>query len=482
MKLVLINPRNRVSLYGDYLWQPLALGYVAAATPPHWEVELIDEQCEGTRDYRDVEADLVGLTAFTTQAPRAYQIAVQFRERGIPVVMGGIHASLVQDEAGQYADALLVGECEAVWPQLIADVEAGRLAKRYEGGTTGGGLLRPDRRIFAKYDYEYASAQTSRGCPMDCSFCSVTVFNGRLFRMRDVDEVVAEVAAIPERDIIFVDDDLNGFSRKARQRCLDLFQAMAAARLDKSWITQVTINFGDDEELPRLARAAGCAGVFIGLESTDTKSLALIRKDGTSQRRGTSYYLENVARIHRHGIGVVGSFILGLDTQNMSTIAADVLGFAEQADLDGLNPTIITPLPGTRDYARFDAEGRILFKNYPADWEKYTLAFPVTSMPHVTGAGLMRKYVEVLQFFRPERVAARYWRTHDSVSPEAAWHTFLWNRVWTNYCLRAGAFRTSPLAEEYPTEIPRRIPVRSTPALDTTAPSAQPPLAVPSMR
>jgi radical SAM superfamily enzyme YgiQ (UPF0313 family) len=317
---------------------------------------------------------------------------------------------------------------------------------------------------------------------MDCSFCSVTVFNGRLFRMRDVDEVVAEVAAIPERDIIFVDDDLNGFSRKARQRCLDLFQAMAAARLDKSWITQVTINFGDDEELPRLARAAGCAGVFIGLESTDTKSLALIRKDGTSQRRGTSYYLENVARIHRHGIGVVGSFILGLDTQNMSTIAADVLGFAEQADLDGLNPPIITPLPGTRDYARFDAEGRILFKNYPADWEKYTLAFPVTSMPHVTGAGLMRKYVEVLQFFRPERVAARYWRTHDSVSPEAAWHTFLWNRVWTNYCLRAGAFRTSPLAEEYPTEIPRRIPVRSTPALDTTAPSAQPPLAVPSMR
>ena len=125
---------------------------------------------------------------------------------------------------------------------------------------------------------------------------------------------MAEVAAIPERDIIFVDDDLNGFSRKAKQRCLDLFRAMAAARLDKQWITQVTINFGDDDELPRLARAAGCAGVFIGLESTDTKSLALIRKDGMSQRRGLDYYRENVARIRRHGIGVVGSFILGIDT------------------------------------------------------------------------------------------------------------------------------------------------------------------------
>lgn len=479
MKLILINPRNRVSLYGDYLWEPLALAYVAAATPGHWDVELIDEQCEGARDYRNVEADLVGLTAFTTQATRAYQIASEFRSRGIPVVMGGIHASLVPDEAAQYADALFIGECEAKWPDVIADVEQGRLAKRYDGGTTGGALLNPDRKIFRKYRYEYVSAQTSRGCPMDCSFCSVTVFNGRLFRMREVEEVVAEVAAIPDRDIIFVDDDLNGFSRKAKERCSALFRAMAAARLDKQWITQVTINFGDDDELPRLARASGCAGVFIGLESTDTKSLALIRKDGQSQRRGLAYYRENVERIRRQGIGVVGSFILGLDTQNMDTVVSDILRFAEEADLDGLNPTIITPLPGTRDYTRFDAEGRILFKNYPQDWEKYTLAFPVTSMPHITGAGLMRKYFQVLQFFRPEYVAARYWRTYQTVSPEAAWHTFLWNRVWSNYCLKAGVFRNAPLAETYPTEIPREAPLKPILDFGTIARSVQPPAAIP---
>jgi len=482
MKLVLINPRNRVSLYGDYLWEPLALAYVAASTPPHWEVELIDEQCEGTRDYRNVQADLVGLTAFTTQAPRAYEIALQFRERGIPVVMGGIHASLVPDEASQYADSLFIGECESKWREVIADAEAGRLAPRYDGGTTGSAIHHPDRSIFRKYRYEYVSAQTSRGCPMDCSFCSVTVFNGRLFRMRDIDDIIAELGAIPERDIIFVDDDLNGFSRKAKERCLDLFRAMAAARLDKQWITQVTINFGDDEELPRLARAAGCAGVFIGLESTDTKSLALIRKDGTSQRRGLAYYRENIERIRRNGIGVVGSFILGLDTQNMNTIVSDILRFAEESELDALNPTIITPLPGTRDYARFDAEGRILFKNYPQDWEKYTLAFPVTSMPHVTGAGLMRKYVQVLQFFRPEHIAARYWRTYETVSPEAAWHTFLWNRVWTNYCLRAGAFRNAPLAATYPDELPREAPLRPTLDFGTIARSVQPPVAAGSMR
>ena len=458
MKLVLINPRNRVSLYGDYLWQPLALAYVAAATPAHWQVELIDEQCEGPLDYAAVTADLVGVTAFTTQAVRAYDIARQFRERGIPVVMGGIHASLVQEEAARYVDTLFVGEAETAWPRLIADVDAGRLASRYDGGTSGGSHLQPDRGIFDKYRYEYASAQTTRGCPMDCSFCSVTAFNGRLFRMREIDEVVAEVASIPARDVIFVDDDLNGFSPKAKQRCLDLFRAMAAAHLDKQWITQVTINFGDDDQLPALARAAGCAGVFIGLESTDTRSLALIRKDGMSQRRGVDYYRENVARIRRHGIGVVGSFILGIDTQDMTTIVPDILRFADETDLDGLNPTILTPLPGTRDFARMEAEDRLLFKNYPEDWEKYTLAFPVTRMPHITGAGLMRKYVEVLQYFRPERIAARYWRTYQTVSPEAAWHTFLWNRVWTNYCLRAGAFHRAPLADSYPREVPRAVP------------------------
>ncbi len=459
MKLVLINPRNPVSLYGDYLWQPLALGYVAAATPPHWTVELIDEQVEGARDYAGVEADLVGLTAFTPQAPRAYAIAAHFRERGVPVVMGGIHASLVQHEAARYADALFIGECEALWPTVLADVEAGRLQPRYDGGTRAESIVQPDRRIFAKYQYEYVSAQTSRGCPMDCSFCSVTAFNGRLFRMRTVEEVVAEVAAIPQRDIIFVDDDLNGFSPRAKRRCAELFRAMADAGLRKQWITQVTINFGDDDELPRLAREAGCAGVFIGLESTDRKSLTLIRKDGTSQRRGVDYYRENVARIRAHGIGVVGSFILGIDTQDMNTVADDILRFADENDLDGLNPTILTPLPGTRDYAKYDADRRILFKDYPQDWEKYTLAFPVTAMPNISGAGLMRKYVDVLQWFRPERVMERFWRTHETVSPEAAWHAFLWNRVWTNYCLKNGAFRKSPLFESYPAAIPRAIPI-----------------------
>lgn len=459
-RLLLINPRNKVSLYGDYLWEPLSLAYIAAATPRHWEIEFIDEQCEPAGiDYAARRADLVGLTAFTTQATRAYAIAGELRARGVPVVMGGIHASLVTDEAARYVDSIVTGEGESVWPQVCADFEAGRLAARYAGRTVSlDGAIRPDRSIFRKYRYEYVSAQTSRGCPMDCSFCSVTAFNGNVFRMRDVNDVVAELKTIRARDIILVDDDLNGFSRRAKERCLALFRAMIDAGLDKRWITQVTINFGDDDELLRLARAAGCAGVFIGLESTDTASLALIRKDGKSRRRGVEYYADNLARCHAHGIGVVGSFILGIDTQDMSTIVDEILAFAERTELDALNPTILTPLPGTRDYRQLDAEGRILFKNYPEDWEKYTLAFPVSTVPNVTGAGLMKRYFELLQWFRPEHVTEVYWRTHDQVSADAAWHAYLWNRTWTNYALRANVFRRSPLAVSYPAELPRAVP------------------------
>jgi radical SAM superfamily enzyme YgiQ (UPF0313 family) len=455
-KLLLINPCNRVSLYGDYHWEPLSLAYVAACTPPGWEVELVDEQIEGERSYDGCTADLVGLTAFTTQATRAYKIAADFRARGVPVALGGIHASLVPDEAARHADAICLGECEGVFARLVADAMHGTLQPRYQGTALplGERSTTPDRRIFSKYSYRYASSQTSRGCPMDCSFCSVTAFNGRAFRMRAVADVVEELKALPARDVLLVDDDLNGFSRQARARCLDLFRAMIAARLGKQWITQVTINFGDDDELPALAREAGCAGVFIGLESTDTASLARIRKDGKSQRRGTAYYEDNLARIRARGIGVVGSFILGIDTQDMSSIVGDILSFAERTGLDALNPTILTPLPGTRDYQRIAAEGRLLFTDYPADWEKYTLAFPVMTMPHTTGAALMKRYFELFQFFRPERVEALYHQTAATVSPEAARHAYLWNRAWSNYGLRHGLFRRAPLAATYPRQLP----------------------------
>jgi radical SAM superfamily enzyme YgiQ (UPF0313 family) len=441
-RLVLINPVNPVSLYGEYRWQPLSLAVIAAATPPEWEVVIHDEAVDGPVDPEQVRAELVGLTAFTSQAPRAYALAAALRARGVVVAMGGIHATMCPDEALAHVDVVVLREGEGAWPTVCADVLAGRAQRRYDGGLADlGRAIRPARHLLHPGAYDYVSAQTTRGCPMACTFCSVTAFNGRLFRMRDVEDVVAELAELPAGDLILVDDDLNGFSRAARKRCEDLFRAMIAAGLRHQWVTQVTINFGDDEALPRLAHAAGCRGVFIGLEATDTASLSTIRKDGRSRRRGLELYRENVARIRAAGVGVTGSFILGIDGQDVDRAPAEILAFAEETHLDGLNPTILTPLPGTDDFARMDRDGRILFRDWPEDWAKYTLSFPVTSFPNTTGANLMRRWFEVLQFFRPEHVEGVRARTARELGDEAARHAWLWNRTWTTFGERHGRFR-----------------------------------------
>ena len=377
--------------------------------------------------------------------------------------MGGIHASLVPDEAAQYADALFIGECEAA---LAAGHRrrrsAAALAQRYDGGTTGGALLQPDRRIFEKYRYEYVSAQTTRGCPMDCSFCSVTAFNGRLFRMREVDDVVAEVAAIPERDIIFVDDDLNGFSRKAKQRCLDLFRAMADARLDKQ------LDHAGHHQLRRRRRTAArwrgrraapaCSSASRAPTPSRWRSSAR-----TACRSGAGS--TTTARTSRASAATAsassGSFILGIDTQNMDTIVSDILRFAEESDLDGLNPTILTPLPGTRDYARYDAEGRILFKNYPAGLGEVHARLP----RHEHAARHRRRADAALRrrccsFSGPNTSPRATGGRTKRCRPKRRGTRSCGTACGPTTACSAASSGSAPLAETYPAEMPRDVPLR----------------------
>ncbi|MBN1887278.1 MAG: cobalamin-dependent protein, partial [Thermoflexales bacterium] len=212
-KLVLVNPvnpaRTGLTVNKSSRFPPIGLGIVAALTPETWDVALVDENWE---PFAYQEADpstgsgpsLVGITAFTASAKRAYEIAAAYRERGVPVVMGGIHASMCTEEALQYVDAVVVGEAEAVWPQVVADVEAGQLQRVYQGEWTDmAGSPRPRRDLFHP-GYLFASVQTSRGCPMDCEFCSVTAFNGRRYRRRPPAEVLDELETIPQKMLFFV--------------------------------------------------------------------------------------------------------------------------------------------------------------------------------------------------------------------------------------------------------------------------------------
>ena len=193
-KLVLINPvnpaRTGLTVNTSSRFPPIGLGIVAALTPDDWEITLIDENWES---FSYQEADLVGITAFTASANRAYELARIYRECGVPVVMGGIHASMCTNEALQYVDTVVIGEAESTWQKLIADFRKGEMTQVYQGELSDLAGIPHPRRDFFHPDYMFASVQTSRGCPMDCEFCSVTAFNGHRYRRRPVEDVLDEL-------------------------------------------------------------------------------------------------------------------------------------------------------------------------------------------------------------------------------------------------------------------------------------------------
>ena len=418
MRLHLINPSNPlVSIVGRQnsrwnrcrVWQPLSLMALAGLTPPEWDVALFDENIANLRDDHTSRPDLVGITAFTSQAPRAYEIAARFRRLGVPVVMGGIHATMCVDEVMARVDSVVTGEAEAVWPQVLADAAAGRLKPRYDGGLAGMEAVRPARHDLLTGDYAFGAIQTTRGCPMNCTFCSVTAFNGAHYRQRSIPEVVSEFQSIPEKRVLVVDDNLVGTRPEHIARAKDLFRALAAADLRKEWVAQATINFADDEELLTLAARAGCAGVFIGFESPTSEGLAEIGKR-FNLLKGRNL-AASVARIQRHHILVVGSFIIGLDVDTAG-IGRRTAEAARQYGVDLLNALFLTPLPGTRLWDQMTAEGRLLLDDFPQDWQYYTLTYPVARYKHLS----VEQTIDEMQacdrrFYALPRILGRVWRS-----------------------------------------------------------------------
>ncbi len=371
-KLVLINPvnpaRTGLTVNRSSRFPPLGLGIVAALTPASWEVELVDENWSPFA-YR--EADLVGITAFTASVNRAYDIAAAYRERDVPVVMGGIHASMCSAEALRFVDAVVIGEAEAIWPQVVADVEAGQLRRIYRGGWPDlAGLPQPRRDLFHP-DYMFASVQTSRGCPMDCEFCSVTAFNGRRYRRRPPEEVLDELETIPQKMIFFVDDNIIGYGKKSRQQALALFRGMVERGLDKWWFCQASLNFADDEDVLCWAGRSGCKMVFLGLEAEEADGLAEVNKQ-LNLRRGVESYARAFRRIHRAGIAVLGAFIFGMDGDTPEKLRRRA-DYMIRRGVDVMQTTYLTPLPGTRLFKRLGDDGRLLYTDFPHDWDRYDM-------------------------------------------------------------------------------------------------------------
>ena len=378
-KLLLINPAQKDNLHANIkalAIPPLNLAMVAAYTPDdRYEMKIVDEFVEDL-DLNE-HADLVGITCMTPLAPRAYEIAGHFRKRGIPVVMGGIHASYRPEEALHYVDTVVSGEAEGIWPKVIEDFEKGQLQKLYKVEELPDIThLKPARRDLFRGKYTVQTIQTGRGCPINCNFCSVTAFNGPRYRLRDLDSVIAEIKTIKSKNIFIVDDNIVGSGNKYIKRARELFTRLKEC--GKEWGAQTCLNIVEHDDLLKLAHASGCRGFLIGFESIDADSLNLMHKP-VNLRPNTKNFSESIRKIHDHGIAIVGCFIFGADTQTKDVFKRTV-DFALANNIDAIQMTLETPLPGTAFYRQMEAENRLLLTDYPNDWKHYNIFEPVFQM------------------------------------------------------------------------------------------------------
>jgi radical SAM superfamily enzyme YgiQ (UPF0313 family) len=375
-KLLLINP---VSQRSGFLLSkfssppPLSLAYVAAVTPQDWEVKIWDENFT---PFEFEEADLVGITAFTSSINRAYELAGIYREKKIKVIFGGIHASMLPDEALQYGDAVVVGEVEGIWEKVIRDFENNALQPKYIGPQLDLSQSKVlPRRDLLHPDYLWNSVQTSRGCPFNCHFCSVSNYLGREYRQRNPEDILEELDQIPGKFIAFMDDNLIGYSPESRKRARALFEGMIKRGYRKKWYMQTSINAAEDEPLLELAAQAGCTFAFLGFETTNSDTLKSMKK-GINLKFGANNYKKVVDTFHKYGIGVFGSFILGNDFESpiyYKKLARDLV----HSGIDIVQISILTPLPGTDLMEQLEEEGRLVYNDFPGDWRKYRFSYVV---------------------------------------------------------------------------------------------------------
>jgi len=302
--------------------------------------------------------------------------------------MGGIHATMCSQEALRHVDSVVTGEAESVWPNVLDDARQGQLKRTYSGRHLDLAEVPPARHDLLTEGYAFGSIQTTRGCPLSCSFCSVSAFNGTRYRHRPIASVIEELQSIREKWVLVVDDNLIGINAAHIARAKELFRAMIQADLGKKWIGQVTINMADDEELLTLAAQAGCQGVFIGFESPTPEALKEVGKK-FNLLKGRDFR-QSVRRVQRHNILVVGSFIMGLDSDEPG-IGRRIAQAASSYGLDILNVLFLTPLPGTRLWDRMALEDRLAADDFPRDWQYYTLTFPTARYKHFSWAQILEE-------------------------------------------------------------------------------------------
>jgi radical SAM superfamily enzyme YgiQ (UPF0313 family) len=404
--------------------EPLGLAYVAALTPPHWDVRIVDEVVEEIPT--DYQPDLVGLTALSLTVPRAYEVAQHYRGQGTPVVLGGVHATLLPDEARQYVDVVCQGEAEGNWPLLVRDFEDGKLKARYNGGVSDlRGLPLPRREA---YDHRYFMQliSASRGCRYRCEFCTLWKLEGGKYRARPPDEVFEELQTTwRRRPMLFTDENVY----TDREWALALFGGMADRGLCRPYAVQASLDIANDAEMLATLKRSGCFAVLIGFESVSEKSLRVMRK-GANLKIGVAHYKDKIAGLHDHGLVVAGTFMFGNDGDDPDIFERTVK-FVLEAGVDLAHFGLLTPNPGTDLYRRLAREGRLLHTDFPADYARYDLHTAVFRPMKMTPEQLEEGLVWATQAVGSRSAAVRRaWNTWRATgNPAAAVLALRWNRT-----------------------------------------------------
>jgi radical SAM superfamily enzyme YgiQ (UPF0313 family) len=363
MHITLIKPdfsgnRQKFYLYVNRI-EPLAIATVAGLIPDAFDIDFFDDRIEPI--LFDQKTDLVGITVDTYSAKRAYAIALEYRKKGVPVIMGGFHPTLVPNEAEKCADAIVIGEVENVMVELLDDFKNRMLKKRYQS-TKPAALenIHPRRALFKGKPYPGISVvEFGRGCKYRCDFCSIHAFYNGRYRSRPIHAVLEEIQRLPNRNVMFADDNLVNGTKEIKE----LLHGMIS--LKKRWVGQVSIDVAQDEELLSLIRESGCIGLLLGLESLNNTSLAAMNKPANKQK-----YVDALQKIRTHGIMVNGSFVLGYDGDTIESLNEELdFSIKQRFIFAGFNH--LMPHPGSAVYKRLESEGRLLYKKWWLEQEDY---------------------------------------------------------------------------------------------------------------
>lgn len=353
MKILFIRPAMLGKTSKDAM-MPLVFAIIKPLTPADIDIEFVDERVEPLPE--QVNADLIAMTVETFSARRAYHLALNYRRQGIPVIMGGFHPTMLPEECLCYCDAVIVGEAEDTWPQVMTDLRNHKLKKRYEssGGVDLSGIAY-DYGVFHNKKYNpIGLLQFSRGCKFSCDFCSVHAFFKDRVRTKSITAIVEELKAMKERYVFFIDDNLFSDEKAARE----LFQALVP--LKKKWVCQISIDVAKNRDLLKLMKRSGCMVVLIGFESLNVENLKQMGKGANVKYND---YEEIISNIYDAGIMIYGTFVVGYDHDTVES-TRELVDFALRHKFAIANFNPLMPMPGTRLHERLKAEGRLTYQDW----------------------------------------------------------------------------------------------------------------------